>query len=100
MSRDQDILVDLMKETRDDVKHMKQVQMRQEADIRRNADSLVEHMRRTDLLEESVDLQKKRLDSLETPNKVLKHLFDWFVKIGVGASTMWGILKLVEHLKL
>lgn len=99
MSHDFNILIDLVKETRDDVKDMKEVQMRQESDIRRNTDSLEEHMRRTDLLEKSVEIQKTRIDELEAPNKALKMIFDWFVKVGIGASTMWGIFKLLDYFK-
>lgn len=88
-----------LKELRSDVKDIKESQMRQGSDIRRNADSLEEHMRRTHLLEESVQVQTGRIDELETPNKLRKQLFDWFIKIGLGASGAIGIIKLISYFK-
>ena len=53
-----DVLLDLVKEIRQDIKNNSGEQIKQGVDIEHNKDSLVEHMKRCDLIEETVELLK------------------------------------------
>lgn len=89
------ILQDLIKEIRDEVKQIRETQLEQGFDIRENKDNLVEHMRRTELLE-------NRVQNLEEHERATKYSWKLISKIVAGAAGVIAfgisIYKFVEEL--
>lgn len=98
-----DILVELVHEVRSDLKDIKETQVRQGVDLSRNTDSLEEHIRRTNLLEDDLQLHvetdNKRFEKLEAPQRAKKMIIDWLMKMGAGIGIFWSILQIMDWFK-
>lgn len=105
MKRDDkiDILVDLVQEVRSDVRDMKDTQIKQSIDIERNTESLEEHIRRTNLLEEGlkshIQVDNVRFDKLEAPARAKKLIVDWLLKMGTGVGIFYSFLQIMDWFK-
>ena len=101
MSDKLDLIIGLVKETKSEVKEIWEEQIKQGVDIRHNKESLIEHIKRTDLLEESLDIHKKdnedRFGAIEEPRKARKFVMDILLKTGAGAGAMFAVIKLIEY---
>ena len=87
MSDKLDIIIDLIKENRVELKNIREVQIEQHAQITRNADDLEEHIRRTNLLETKVD-------HLEAPLITARTIVKWSGMIGTIAGSIYGVGRL------
>jgi hypothetical protein len=101
-----DLIYDLLKTV--DAKNDEQNQRlaKLEVNTDRNTDDLKEHIRRTDLLEKSLNNTKsaisKKIAEIEEPKKTVKNVgqfLKWsFGIIGVVAGAVFGILRLYKIL--
>ena len=68
-----------------------------------NTKDLAEHIRRSDLIEEKIELDKKsiesRLEVLEQPGLVTKFLQNKLVKFCGITSALYGLIQFIKYLK-
>lgn len=97
------ILFEMLKSLNDKVDGNTETLARLEVNVDRNTSDLELHIRRTELLEEQVELNKKslekRIDILEEPGIAKKFLSSKFLQITGIASAIFGLIKFLEYLK-
>ena len=71
-----------------------------ENNVERNTDDLHLHIKRTDLLEEQVELNKKlleeRLDKVEQPGKVVTSISSFVLKLSAVLAGTYAIVELFK----
>ena len=108
----EDLIVNLLREVRLEQKVNTHDISEIKNDVRRNADDLKVHMRRTDLNEKLIatieEKHDKRMDDLEseistvgkklTVGHLLKLVVVTFGGIGTVSGAIYGTIKIIEHL--
>ncbi|HLD91089.1 MAG TPA: hypothetical protein VI911_08770 [Patescibacteria group bacterium] len=90
------LIYDIVKDSADDLKQMKGVQITQGFDIAQNKTSLVEHMKRTELLENRVDIIEKPIEIRKYIYEKISKFFK-FIAIPIGIAV--AIFELINYLK-
>ena len=103
MSMFEDLVIEKLDKLSDNVTDLKVVNAEQSKDIKQNTKDLSEHMRRTDLLEKSLNIQKKatnqRFNKLEEPRKFMKIGKKYFLILGSLAGSMYALFRLWPYIK-
>jgi hypothetical protein len=90
------LIYDIVKDSADDLKDIKGVQITQGYDITQNKESLIEHMKRTKLLE-------NRVEVIEKPIEVKKYVYEWLFKFFKFGAILLGIgvaiFELINYLR-
>lgn len=99
-----DLKVDMkddLDEIKSDINSINHSIIEMEIDLRKNADDIRYHIKRTDLTDESVALLKEELNALKQKLTV-EHLLKLIVAVAAGLSTIAGciyaVMRLVEKL--
>jgi hypothetical protein len=97
----EDLIINLLKDSREDIKEIREdiseihtSQIETSHDVKRNADDLSEHMRRT-------DLNEKRIESIEdklTVGYLLKLVVVATGGVGTITGTVYGIMKILDSI--
>lgn len=88
-----EIIIELLKEVREEQKDQSKSLTKLEVDVARNADDLKDHMRRTDILEGLHLSNQTRIETLEEPTKVRKYIIKRVLIIGSIAGAIVAIAK-------
>ena len=91
---DNKIMLDLLKEVRDEQKEQGKSLVQMQTDTARNADSLEEHMRRTDALELLHKDNEERIEALEVPGQTRAQIIKWVKIVGIIAGTIVAVTKI------
>lgn len=83
------LIHDLLAEIREDVKQIRETQLLQGFDIKENKESLMEHMRRTELAETRIEKTEDRLDKIERDVETKK--YSWKL-IGAICAGITGVV--------
>lgn len=101
----QELMYDLLKSIDNKQNAQLEKLIKLEVNVDRNSEDLFEHIRRTDLLEEALDLQKKavneRFVKLEEPRTTIKAVGKFVVWAGAIGGGLYGLYKgylAIQHL--
>lgn len=101
MAKTEDIMLDLLKEVRDEQKHHTHILIKMEVDVEQNKEGLQEHMAQTRVVKSMVVDNKKesdaRLESLEKPSIVAGELKKYFFGLGAAAGVLATVMKAVGY---
>ncbi len=89
--KDDDLIVDLLKEVREDQKAHSTILIELQQDVAKNTVDLTEH-------KEGVVQCRVRLDKLEEPRIAFKLLKKYILGAGAIAGSIYAILKILGHL--
>ena len=87
----QDIILDILKEVKEDQKSLSQSVVSIDKTLERNTASLEEHMRRTDALEMLHRDNEKRSQNLEAPHKAAKPMKEILISLGKTGAAILAI---------
>lgn len=97
MSDKIDLIYDLVKGLDEKQNAQTEKLVRLESNVERNSEDLEHHIKRTDLLEESLNAQKKatneRFIKLEEPRTVIKSVGKFVVWVGSISGAIYGIYR-------
>lgn len=86
------LIYDIVKDTADDIKEVRTIQTKLECNTAANTNSLIEHMKRTELLE-------KRVDEVEKPIIGKKYLLNILLNISIFLGIIIAVFTITNHIK-
>lgn len=103
---DFNIIFDLLKEVREEQKEQSKelasqskCLIKMEASIERNTDDLKNHIKRTEQNEQMIELNIKRIEKLEEPERIKNWIKNKYLFIGSFIATLLSITALISKIK-